>query len=170
MALFQGGCEFPLLRERFWRLAAAGMPTESDRRMSNGTPSPGSRSRQQQHTATSSASPPTPPQPEHRSSSSQPRKSLRSAGTMSVDLGSVQQRRQEGHSSDYLPPFGGRELSRSESEVPARKGRFGLRSLDLQVSHFLVVEPVTSCRGVSGTAAQLGRMPVWRACASNELH
>jgi hypothetical protein len=149
MALFQGGCEFPLLRERFWRLAAAGMPAEPDRRMSNGTPSPGSRTRQQQHPATSSALPPTPPQPEHRSTSSQPRKSLRSAGSLSVDLGSLQQRRQEGN-SDYLPPaFGGHELHRSESEAPARKGRFGLRSLDLQVSDFSAHHTSHSCRGVA---------------------
>lgn len=156
MALFQGGCEFPLLRERFWRLAAAGMPAEPDRRMSNGTPSPGSRSRQQQHPATSSASPATPPQPEYRSTSSKPRTSLRSAGTMSVDIGSLQQRRQEGNSGDYLPPaFGGRELSRSESEAPARKGRFGLRSLDLQVSDLLFNDPVTAVSGVSRTAAHI---------------
>jgi hypothetical protein len=70
---------------------------------------------------------------------------------MSVDLGSLQQQCQEGNSGDYLPPaFGGRELSRSESEAPARKGRFGLRSLDLQVSGFLCTALVTAVMAPAG--------------------
>ena len=70
---------------------------------------------------------------------------------MSVDLGTLQQRGQEGNSGDYLPPaFGGRELSRSESEAPARKGRFGLRSLDLQVRGLLCTALVTAVMASAG--------------------
>lgn len=129
MALFQGGCEFPLLRDRFWKLAAAGMPAEADQRMANGSPSPNGKPRQQQQG--NAASPPTPPLPELRNGAAQSRPSLRSAASMSVDMGTLQHRREGGGAECMEPAFGGRELSRSESEAPTR-GRFGLRSLDLQ--------------------------------------
>lgn len=131
MALFQGGCEFPLLRDRFWKLAAAGMPAEPEQQTANGSPSPGSKPRQQRWTG-SSHSPSTPPLPEQRNGPPQARPSLRSAASLSVDLGSLQNRR-NGGSGCLAPAFGGRELSRSESEAPSGRGRFGLRSLDLQV-------------------------------------
>lgn len=125
MALCPGSCEFPLLRERFWRLAAAGMPATADQQRGR-SPSP-TTGRQQPEQAASAPS----PLPELRQFNA-PSRPLRSAASLSLDLGSLRGRSNIGGDRHYLEPAFGRELMRMESDAQPGRGRFGLRSLDLQ--------------------------------------
>ena len=128
MALFQGGCEFPLLRERFWKLTAV-MSDQGEQIAAGRSPSPRKSSRRQH---SEQASPPGSPLPELRNCKPISRP-LRSAASMSVDFGILQNRRRDSSGESYLPPaLGNGELMRAESDAQPGRGRFGLRSLDLQ--------------------------------------
>ncbi len=155
MALFPGGCEFPLLRERFWKLAAAGMPATPDQQRGR-SPSP-SKARLQPEQAASAPS----PLPELRQFDA-PTRPLRSAVSLSVDLGSLRGR----GSGDgaYLAPAFGRQLMRMESDAQPGRGRFGLRSLDLQAGH------PSHARPASCTELCLNSNPAQATCTSDPQH
>ena len=134
MALFPGACEFPLLRERFWRLAAM-----ADQRRS---PSPvkgrgggfsdepvSSAAQQQQPHIIAQASSPLPELPSFNSRSPKARQTQ----SMSVDLGVALRGRRgsDGEGDPSSPP----EFAEEQGSAGGGRGRLmGLRSLDLQVT------------------------------------